>query len=192
MLETSRRRFIFGSAAAFAVTGLGVAIGSREARAQVTGELVVQDATFEDEDGELYAPWLKVTGDWQYSIDGTPDTWEVKLVVVDTDGTRAELDMDSGSLAAQSDSGAYSVVGRVTDADFYSASDFTAGTEGESKTVTLDVLVLFFVRNGPTILAKDRLRDSPTITVKHVAEAAVAGGEGQIGAQKDEGDEPPF
>lgn len=187
------RRTVLRSAAGLFVAGSGLAVYSQRATAQVTmGSLSIPDGEFKDQDGEIYAPYLRVDGEWSYDIGDLPDTWEVRLALVADDGSRAELDMDSGDLNSQADSGTYSVVGKVTDADFYSASDFSVATEGETKTVTLDVLILFFVRNGPTILAKDKITDDPAIKVTHAEEAALVGGEGELGAQHDETGTPPF
>lgn len=187
------RRTVLKSAAGLFATGAGLAAYSQRSQAQVTmGSLAIPDREVSDEDGEIYAPYLRVAGDWSYDTATTPDSWEVHLNLVADDGTRAQLDVTSGGLSATSDTGTYEVIGKVTDADFYSASDFTVATEGESKTVTLDVLVLFFVRSGSTILAKDRISDQPTITVTHAKEAALVGGTGEIGAQHDETGTPPF
>lgn len=187
------RRTVFKTAGAMLATGTGLAAYSQRATAQVTmGSLAIPSKEFSDEDGEIFAPYLRVDGEWSYDIGDLPDTWEVRLALVAADGSRAELDMDSGSLNSAADTGTYSVIGKVTDADFYSASDFSVATEGASKTVTLDVLILFFVRNGPTILAKDKITDDPAITVTHAQEAALVGGEGELGAQHDETGTPPF
>jgi hypothetical protein len=158
----------------------------------VMGEIHIPHAEYVDDDGTLYAPWVKVTGTWRYNLETEPDGWSLYLLVLKPDDSWSAINVIQGSGSGVSDEGQFEIVGEVTAASAYTHTHFTAPDPGESKTYDLTLGLLLLVdRNGDTV-SEAEATGSTTLTVKQPEDPSAIGGDGEIGFQNDSDSETPF
>lgn len=192
--QFTRRRIVTLTGAGIAGTA-GLALASDNARADAEidmGTLDVADADFEPADGSVWAPWVLLSGPLRWSLETTPDEWQVYLIVSDGQGNTTPIGVTSAETDAPSGSATYALRGAITAADFYSASDFAVPESGEPVTVTVPLKVTLVLRTADgDVLAQASASDTAAVTVSERGPAAALAGSGEIVAQMDAGDATP-
>lgn len=191
----TRRRVVIGTTA-LAVGGAGLALGTGRAGAQADvslGELKVPDTEFSPDDGQVYSPWVLLSGEWQYRVQTQPAEWQAYTLIGDGAGNTEAVDVTSDETTALEASGTYALTGPIAAASFYGPETFTV-PEGESS-VSVDVpLQVAFVVRDPDggILVQARVKDTAVVTVTAEGTTTAAlSGTGTIVAQEDSDDPTP-
>lgn len=192
----NRRRIVTGSGL-LAAAGLGgLALGTRDARAQadvtVGDGLAIADAEFSPEDGSVFTPWLLIEGAYSYQVPTEPAKWECYLLVA-RDGETSTIAVDDGETTATSGAGTYRLRGPVTMARFYDQGDFTIPEDQDAIDVTLAAEVALVVRDAEeNMLTQTRESDETTVTVNRDGQLQTAiSGTGDVVMQDDETDPTP-
>lgn len=177
-----------------ALGAAGLALGTENARAQVSSEFSVPSQTFRPDDNELSAVWATAHGQWEFQgLDTDPDEWRVYLLADEpgNPGNYQAIDMTSGSVTNREATGDYALRGEITAASHYDSSTFDV-SDGESVTVDIPLSVLFMVMDGGgDTLTEASARETVPVTVQPGGSVSVIGGEGAIHAVDNQGDPTP-
>jgi hypothetical protein len=132
------------------------------------GQLNISGASKTVNDGTIKTVKVDVSGDWSYKLPAgkSPHRWKTTLLITNGDD-EAKIDTASDSANYLSNNGDYSISGKLTDTDIYSASDFDT-PEGKVKTVTVGFLLLFeVVTTDGKVLARSTLEDTAEVEITH-------------------------
>lgn len=190
----TRRRIVTGTAT-LAAAGLGgLALGTDDARAEVTvGDgLTIADAEFSPDDAAVFTPWLIIEGAFAYSVPADPAAWEC-YCMLEKDGETAAIGMQSGEATAREAKGTYGLRGAVTAARFYEPADFAIPEGQQALDVTLAAEVVFVVRDAAdAVLAQATAGDEATVTINRDGELRTAvSGSADVVMQDDQADPTP-
>lgn len=190
---TRRRLIAIGTGAALGTAGLALGTQPAGAQADVSlGDLEIQEGELAPEDGEVYAPWVLLTGDYEYRVQEEPAEWEAYLLVYDNGGNSEAVSVTSGDATAMEATGSYALRGAITAASFWGPSDFSIPDGQDSVTVTVPIEVAFVVRDADgTMLVQDRVADDAVVTVTPGGSMATLSGAGEIVMQDDADDPTP-
>jgi hypothetical protein len=189
-----RQSIVLGGTALTAGLG-GLALGTDRAGAQAdvsVDSLSTEPATLAPEDGEVYSPWLILSGAYSYELIDDPAEWQVYLLVGDGSGGTEAIAITNGPADAREDSGAFDLRGSITTASFWSPADFAV--DGPDDTTTVDVpyeVVLVVQDDAGGQLVTARAGDTAEITVEYGGSVGTVGGEAKIRMQDDESDPAP-
>lgn len=189
---TRRRSIALGTTTIAGLAGLTLATG--DSRAQAAVSIATKEAVMKPQDGEVYAPHVRVRGSWSFSgLSETPDSWAAYLQVGDGSGGTEAIGLHEGSITNQSGSGSFSVRGPVTAASFYSPDTFSA-EPGSPTTVDVPLEVLFLVQGSSGTLVSAMATGTQTIRVEYGGSvASIADATATAAMQDDQGDpEPDF
>lgn len=191
----TRRRIVLGTAV-LATAGTGLALGTDRAGAQAsvsTDGLKVEPAEFSPEDGELFSPWVLITGEFEYRVGADPAEWQVFLLVYDGGGNSEAVGLTEGDATAREGSGTYALRGPITAASFWGPEDFRVPDGQESITVSVPVEVVLVIRDAAgDMLIQAREADDAVVTVNRDGQVMAAlDGSATIYAQDDSDDPTP-
>lgn len=178
-----------------ALGAAGIALGTDRAGAQANvsvDTLSTEPATLAPEDGEVYSPWLILSGAYSYELIDDPDQWQVYLLVGDRSGGTEAIAITNGPADAREDSGTFDLHGSITSASFWSPADFAV--DGPDDTTTVDVpyeVVLVVQDDAGGQFVTARAGDTAEITVEFGGAVGSVGGEAKIRMQDDESDPVP-
>lgn len=150
---TRRRSIAIGGTILTAgAAGIYAATDTAGAQATVSADgLQVEGGEFSPADGELYAPWVVISGAWSYRVDADPASWQAYLLVYDDNGSGSEaVGITDGTATAREATGTYALRGRITAASFWEPADFAVAPDGSeaSVTTTVPIEVAFLVQDG--------------------------------------------
>lgn len=191
-ITLTRRRIIAGTAAlATGATGLALATDRAGAQAEVSlGELDVRDSELSPEDGEVYAPWLIISGAFEWRTEAQPAEWQAYALVGDGSANTEAVGMTDGEATTRSGSGTYALTGAITAASAWDPADFAIPDGQDSISVPVPVSVVFVVRDPDGgMIVQARVEDTAVVTVTPGGTMAALSGSGEV-VMQDNSDDP--
>lgn len=193
----TRRRLGIGLGTTLALGAAGVALGSRNARAQASvtlGELGIEDTELGAEDGKFHSVHILLDGEWEYrNLDAEPAEWRAYLMVApEGSDSWSAIGMTDGDPAGTEASGTFGLRGRVTASGAFAPENFAVASDGSPTTTTVRVGVLFMAldADGETLVEAQVTRPVD-ITVTQTGASASLGATGVVAGQDDQSDPTP-
>ena len=178
--QITRRRVIATVAGASTVGVGAIALGSREASAEIAfGELSIPDASLAADDPDP-TPVVAVTAALEYDVDAI-DSLTIDLLVGSDSDDRQVLDSESMSTGVTSTDTTRDLSAPITDADAFDASMFQPDAE-ETVTETVSLALRLTIEHDADVVAEALVDDTATIQVTNTADEIIAqlGGDGEI------------
>ena len=170
-MHVNRREVLSGIASAAVGIGgttifLEQSTGTAEASVSM-GTLNIDGDDKTTRDGTISDVVASLSGQWSYDVPGSkdPQKWQVVLWTK-RNGEKEPVGVSEGQAKYLSNSGSYSLEGSLISSDLWSVGDFEEGTDGETKTTDVGLLLVFNVFDpNETVIAQSKLETTATVEV---------------------------